>query len=204
MHKKPHFLFIILLLALTSCKEKCDEYLLGNLVYQNPYQGYETLVFIDSSGDSIFFEGRGRHVYTFQNQHPYCSSGEAEDCLFNEVDDKFTFYLHISPTTFHQDARLGITFQDHRYNEYHSFDTRFLFNVPLDKNNLKPGNAFIDSMLVLNKYYYDVFADEAGDDELKSKLDTVFPSMLYYNLTDGIIKIEFDDSTSWELKEIIP
>jgi hypothetical protein len=35
-------------------------------------------------------------------------------------------------------------------------------------------------------------------------VDTIHPSIIYYNIEYGIVKVDFDDGSSWELKEIIP
>lgn len=201
---------VVLLLILSSCKKKCEEYYLGSLIYMNPYNGNEVLKYHNSTGDDIIFIGQGRSTRMNTLQASYsgdvCTSTEFDNCYFEEENNKYKLTISLRPTTDYQSAYLGLNLLDYTFNDYWHYNSRSLFNLPLKMESLKPGQSYFDSLLVLNKYFYNVFADEPELDTSpnKSNNDTVHPSIFYYNTTHGLIKVDFDDGTSWELKEIIP
>ncbi len=55
---------------------------------------------------------------------------------------------------------------------------------------------------------YDVFAATPSpykSIQSKTAKDTIIKhSWLYYNIHGGLIKVDFDDGSTWELKEITP
>ena len=192
-------------LLFSNCKKKCDESLLGDLIYTNPLTGNETIVFYGTNEENIIFKGQGRHTCMYEtNYNNQCCMVETDDCHFDEENKKYKLLIHLSPNTDYQPANLVLFFRDYTYNAYWHYNSRSLFDLPLKVDGLKPGQSYFDSLLVLNRYFYNVFADEPELDTSKSTNDTVHPSMFYYTTSHGIIKIDFDDGSSWELKEIIP
>lgn len=195
-----------MILLFSNCKKKCDEYLLGDLIYSNPLTGNETIVFYGTNEENIIFKGQGRRNYMNKsNENNQCRIVELDDCYFDEENKKYELLIHLSPTTDYQPAYLVLFFYDYTYNKFrHYTSKKSIFEIPLSKENLKPGQLYFDSLLVINQYYSDVFAGETDLDLVKSTKDTIHPSMFYYATSHGIIKIDFDDGSSWELKEIIP
>ncbi len=201
-------LLIFLLFCSYSCKESCTEYFIGGLTIYNPMSGNETLKYSDSTGAEIAFEGNGRNVWmTTSDYSGECYESENDDCIFWDSQGDYRFIIRIRPTTFHTDAYLSVEMSDYTYNDNWHYSSLVIFNLPLDKNNLADDQTFYDSLKVNNKMCYDVYAGTpkiTTIPTLKSiELDTVLPSMLYYNSSSALVKVDFDDGSSWELKEIL-
>ncbi len=208
---------IFLLLALLSvtvfygCRKKeIGKYHLGDLKNQNPFTGYETLIFINSDDDSIVFFGNGRYseiIHTkphtsqeryYENERDLCSFIEKDNNyeitidLQTHLSDISEIYLHFIKTI-HPDSATCTYWN--RFNK-----------LPLSQLPWQVGH-YIDSINVLGKYYCNVYADSSlltyGSGSYscsnQNKVTTLF-----YTVTHGIIKIDFEDSTSWGLKEVIP
>jgi hypothetical protein len=76
--------------------------------------------------------------------------------------------------------------------------------VPLIEN-YENTKLFIDSLNILNKYYYDVIVDSGllyNASYGSSCDDWNKVTCLYYTTNYGFIKLEFEDGSSWELKSI--
>lgn len=206
------FVVILLMILVSSCKKKCNEYLLGSLTNMNPYTGNETLVYYNSNGEDILFLGEGRDVTINtvqpQNSGEECEKTEWDNCYFDEEDELFQLRIKLRPTTDASHAHMFLVIGDYRYNDTRPFDYRVSFNIPLNKNNLNEGQAYYDSLDIQSTTHYDVFTAET---EYYNKygvkqvaMDTIRPSLFYYNSQEGLLKIDFDDGSTWELKEIIP
>jgi hypothetical protein len=202
---------ILLLILVSSCKKKCNEYTLGSLTEMNPYTGNETLVFKKSNGEDIVFRGEGRNITINtvqpQNSGEECEKTEFDDCFFKEEDDLFQLNIKLRPTTYVSQSHMFLVLVDYRYNDLRPFDYRVWFNIPLDKDNIAEGQAYYDSLNIQSTTYYDVFTAET-DYNLKYSvkqiaMDTIRPSLFYYNSQVGLLKMDFDDGSTWELKEIL-
>lgn len=197
-------LLIFTLLTITvfyGCKKEIGEHLLGDLKKQNPYNGSETIVFIDSANsDSIVFLGNGRGSYRIHT--PSSASieryyvNEMDTCCFIEQNNNYRFYIYLA-SRYDEDGLIDISFIDDNCKS-HITSRR----IPLFVTH-----PYIDSLFVNDKYYYKVIVDSsllrqnAGENNCNNG---VLPYSIYYTTTHGIIKIDFEDGTSWELKEIIP
>ena len=79
------------------------------------------------------------------------------------------------------------------------------FILPLNIVNLEEGQGHHDSIVVYGKYYYDVFSDScdyffpSGD----SSNSVNYLTTMFYNTAHGLLKLDFSDGETWELKEII-
>jgi hypothetical protein len=210
---KINYPFILLIFAMVfcfGCKKKCTENKLGDLTQYNPLNGTETVVFVDSSGNEYSFIGEGRRIliYSYDDSFGECYEVEGDNCYHQESDNKYRLRVGLRPFTFHDPAFMFIELADYRYNDRWHYDSRTDFNIPLDKNNLDENQFYFDSIIVNNRYQFDVFAGVPDLDRTpttkETLLDTVHPSMFYYNKQNGLVKVDFDDGTTWELKEIIP
>lgn len=191
-----------------SCKENCTEYLLGNFKNTNPYIGTESLIFYMSNGDSLMFLGQGRRSWMNKNTEYDCRIIEMDDCSFISNEANYGYIISLRPNTNHSDAEIRIIVNDYTYSDRWHYNSRSYFNLPLSSENLNPGQEYFDSLLVLDHYFYDVYASNTILDRTPTRKemmkDTVHPSMIYYNIEYGIVKVDFDDGSTWELKEIIP
>ena len=209
------YLLIILAVLISACKkdkeELVGEFLLGNLVCTNPYNGYETLIYQSTDNDIIRFIGNGRTKVTQKYYTDYYKDRyyiiEVDNCYFLEKNEnyemKITIHSSYSIPHYHLVLRL-FDFQSFEYSYYLSLSS---YTIPLSDQNLKPYQVHLDSLFVLNKYYYHVFVDTtrlSKSNNIVTRNDSIHPTIFYYNKSHGMLKIDFTDSTSWELKEIIP
>ena len=205
------FVVTLLIIVVSSCKKKCIEYSLGSLINMNPYTGNETLVFDNSNGEDVLFLGEGRNVTINtvqpQNSGEECEKTEFDNCYFDEEDELFQLRIKLRPTTNASQAHMFLVIVDYRYNDTRPFDYRVSFNIPLNKDNLKEGQAYYESLDIQGAVYYDVFTAKT---EYYNKfsvkeiaMDTIHPSLICYNIHEGLLKIDFDDGSTWELKKII-
>ena len=202
------------LLGLISCKENCTEYSLGNLIYSNPYSGSETIVFVKTDGDSLVFNGEGRYRSSARTEYTGdCYISEIDYCMFMESEGRYRIFLQLSPTSFHDPARMFLQVSDYTYNERWHYSSMVELLLPFSEENLIEDQLYFDSLMVIDKYYYNVYTSKTGLDRSPTRpptsyippihSDTIHPSILYYTIDYGLIKVDFEDSTSWELKEII-
>lgn len=189
-------------------KKEMGEYLLGDLKNQNPFTGYETLIYINSSGDSIVFNGDGRYSENIHSR-PHSSNdeyyvNEQDLCSFIEQNNKYeltinlqTHLSNISEMYLHFTEVLN--FDDATCTYWTSFDKLPLNQLPFQKG------YYIDSLNVLNYYYYDIYVDSSlltsGSSSYScSNLNQA--TALFYTTTHGIIKIDFEDGDSWGLRNV--
>jgi len=206
---KSYILPIVILLICFGCKKKCTEYKLGELTQYNPLNGTETVMFADSSGNEYSFIGEGRSISTYSSDYMgECYNDEVDDCYFRDSEGDYKIFIRLVSTTFHDPAFIFIELSDYRFSESWHYKSFVKFNLPFDRNNLDDNQFYFDSLLVNNTMQYDVFAGVPELDRTpttkETLLDTVHPSMFYYNKQNGLVKVDFDDGSSWELKEIIP
>lgn len=209
---KPIFrsiLLIFLLFYLSSCKEECSEYLLGDLIIYNPLNGSETLIFIDSDGVEYSFFGNGRRNWLSESEgYEGCEILEMDNTIFSEINENYTIMISVRPSTHYRSVPdIVIYFMDYTYSSSHYLRSHISLDIPLDKNNLGVDQYYYDSLLIHNTVAYDVFAAVPQHGSMSTAkealLDTIHPSLIYYNADYGVVKIDFDDNSSWELKEIL-
>ena len=198
--KSYFILMLCTLLLLSSCKKELGVHLLGDLKNQNPYNGSETIVFIDSAnGDSLVFLGNGRDSYRIHTPSETSIEkyyvNEMDTCCFIEQNNKYRFYIYLA-SRYDEDGLIDISFNNDNCKS-HITSRR----IPLFVTR-----PYIDSLFVHDKYYYKVIVDSSllhqniGESNCNN---SVLPYSIYYTTTHGIIKINFEDSTSWELKSLI-
>lgn len=207
-------LWILVLFFLVVLKTGCDktnlldEYYLGDLIYTNPYQGTEILVFSSSDGMDLSFHGNGRFRelnknYLSVNSNEYYIT-EVDYCSF--IDSINNYSIFISMKTYrHDPPDLWIGFSNNYLDKSNDYNANSWFILPLSVNNLQSGQEYYDSIAIDNKYYYNVFSDScelyfpSGENSDSSQ----FLSKLFYNIDVGLIKFNFSDGIVWELKEIL-
>ena len=206
---------IIVLLAVTvfyGCRKKeIGEYLLGDLKNQNPFDGYETLIFVNNSGDSIVFFGNGRYSEIFHTKpnsdYDRYYVNERDLCSFIEKDNNYEITIDLQ-THLSDISQMDLHFVEtiHLDDATCTYYTTSFNKLPLSHLPWQKGH-YIDSLIVLNRYYYDVYADSSlltqGSGSYNCSSQNKVTTM-FYTTTHGIIKIVFEDSTSWGLKEVIP
>ena len=187
--------FISLLLA-TSCNKVIDEfYLSQEMKMQIPFEGYEQITFKNNIGELEILKASERlsevHEYregNIYNVHKYIE--ESEWITFENDNSKLVIRIYSSKVGNH----LRLTFTTHGKSFVGSFYS------PLNATTLRFDEQYHDSLSVNDIMYYKVFSDSLGYSNPTPELP--HPKRIYYTIDYGVIKIEFTDGTSWELKEI--
>ncbi|MEE4257146.1 MAG: hypothetical protein V2I47_08915 [Bacteroidales bacterium] len=170
--------------------------------------GNETLKYFCSNGAEVTFEGNGRNVWvTTTDYGGECYESENDDCIFWDLQGDYRFIIRIRPITFHTDAHLSVEISDYTYSENWHYSSLVIFTLPLDKNNLADDQTYYDSLKVNGNMFYDVYAGTPKITTIPTiksiEMDTVLPSILYYNSSSALLKVDFNDGSTWELKEIL-
>jgi hypothetical protein len=194
-------------ILLPGCNKEKGEYLLGDLKNQNPYSGDETIIFLDNQGDSIIFYGDGRSSYLFESptsaNKRYYYINERDECNFTEKNKNFRFSINL--TTRNETGALMdilLTKIDNVNNGECSNINNGGYRLPLFEN-YRDTKLFMDSLMVLDKYYYHVIADSGLLAKVSGVCDTWNKvKCLYYTTSEGIIKLEFENGNTWQLKNI--
>lgn len=206
-------LWIIILLILIVFKTGCDktdlidEYYLGDLIYSNPYEGTEILVYKSSDGGEYSFHCQGRSRTTYENLVSVNTNDyyivESDYTTFIDSTNEYRFGILLETSRSRQ-AELGIGLSNYLLEKGDNYTSNSKFYLPLDKNNLKDGQEYYDSININGMYYYQVFSDpcelyfQSGNSSDTSQL----LSIVYYNTAQGLVKLDFTNGVTWELEEI--
>ncbi len=199
--------FTALSIFLFGCKKEIDEFLLGDFKKQNPYIGNETLIFINEIGETIVFDGEGRYSETFRtesesNPKRYYTN-ELDKCVFESRNGDYEFEIVL---TTHKDRAFQMSITIFRIiNQPSHWCYCYSLYYQALQNYYGRQDMYLDSLQVLDKMYYDIMVDSS------LSISTYFPddschrfvSNLFYTINNGIIRLDFDDGSTWELKEIL-
>lgn len=186
---------ILTLLFFTSCSKLTNEYYLTpEMKAQIPFQGFETISFINDSANiiNLIAENRQNKIdETFEciNCKDYYTSEIESIVLKNNL---YSISLTMGA------SKNSAFYIDFKYGE-EGFSCAYT-SLPLAKLTLQNGQMFYDSIVVNNKTYSDVFADTITHTG-KIQSDP-YPTYCYYSTEYGVIKIDFSNETSWELEKI--
>ncbi len=193
------FFIIVLSSVFSSCiKGKLIEeyYFTEEMHTQIPFEGFESLIYINADSVNIELSGGARtNRVTKVTECVNCS-----DYYYFETDyikfrnDSYILNLYMEAT---QIYRFTISFTI----DEKSFISNFYDNLPLSNANLKGEQVFYDSIFVNNTNYYNVFGDTLIHYDGVISIDP-FPVFCYYSTEYGVIKIDFSDNTSWQLEKI--
>ena len=220
MSMKRKIILIVLLTAgiVYGCQKKpkqIGEFLLGSYKVYNPYNGDETLLYKHSVNKSILtFYGDGRYsefVEYAPTNNPTIDYwiNERNLCSFTTEDERYTLRIDLET---HWNTAVEMLL---RYNEQVRIDTFYkkgpTYRLPLSIDFFNPPNIdrfYLDSLQVFSKCYNDVFAKRAPNGGLYPYSQSlqnpeIRPTTFYYTVNEGIIRIDFNDSSYWGLTEII-
>ena len=205
---KRLFILFVLIFFMFSCNKDYEflgEYLLGSLVNTNPYSGTETLVFQSSEGKEVLFLGNGRsrtkhEAVAYRNNYTEDTyEYETDECKFSETNGKYEFKIHMK-SSYDFICTMVILFYPSKSTNYSSCVYSSWYDLPLLKDNLKSDQFYIDSLLVLDKYYYNVIGAKVDN---RYCSNGTLSKYIYYNITHGILKIDLPDNSSLEFKKIM-
>ena len=215
-------LFSVYILIFNSCK-KCVQNNLGTVTFTQtelqivPYTGTETLMFLDSLGDSLTFKGNGRRDYGFQwfqcPQGDCPGAGGEDDCRGNYyfTEENITaFYSNKSyiyrviqlyfsmdqGTTFHQNIKKNFSIEVGFYDKkYWDFDWGYnIDGLKLSTSN--GGNlSFKDSIIVGPKKFYSVYVLE----QISTSSSYANLQYVYYTFKEGVVGFKEQGGKTWYL-----
>lgn len=161
---------------------------------QIPFRGQEMITFIDSNGYNHTLQSEDRFNEIFE--YPECNSWkdysifEREWIIFS--DGLYKLLLKISSGKDLYIFSISYSLNDIGF--------RCTFKPPLSKDNLRDNEIYYDSLILNNKTYYKIFSDTLTHTGM-IEIDP-YPVRCYYSTGYGVVKIDFSDSTSWELDYI--
>jgi hypothetical protein len=201
----PKYLIFILFIGLVifmeiSCDncEPASQFLLTEQQKkQNPFKGFEKIIF--NSGDStIEFNGTGRNnrimEYEFHTSH--CDRSFRE---YDELNFSSTFY----EVYFKMQGQnsFSIFFNDSIRDVF----VESWFYVESDPNKNSGYAELIDTLNIDGTQFFNIYKDTLYQNySMPDFPDSLkHATYLYYSINYGIVKFDFSDGSTWELKEIV-
>lgn len=191
------FSIVVVLFTFTSCFKGnlIEEYYFTEDMYdQIPYEGNEIVTFLDNESDNIVFIGGERiNELHKETQCSNCDYYYTKTSRISFSNDSLSFAVSMEASSIY---RFSIIFVFDKA----PFACSFYRNLPLSNQNLSGSEIYLDSIVLNDQSYYNIF----GDTLLTSKEETpiIFPVFCYYSTEYGVLKIDFSDNTSWELKSV--
>lgn len=190
------FVIILAVLMVTACNKVIDEfYLSQEMRTQIPFEGYEQITFKNDNGGLEILKAGNRINEIFEtkegnifNVYKYIS--EKEWIAFENGSSE----LFIRNSSSKAGNHLRLTFTINGQSFVGSFYS------PLNAETLRFDEQYHDSLLVNDVIYYNVFSDSLGYSITEPDLS--HPKRIYYSTDYGVVRIEFTNGTSWDLKEI--
>jgi hypothetical protein len=205
--KKIFFLLTLItfyILIFNSCKKNCESENLGTFKFTStdlqiiPYQGKDSLIFSDSLGNLITYNGIGRgSVEDYHDQYPNLNNnpnfciGDYFYTESNEIDlfgKNYPFGITIdldmdSGSSFGQNIKkffsLGISYEDIKF--WH-------FGILINFDGLKLIDSNIslkDSLKIGPKTFYSVYVLTQNNDNLKTVFYTISQGVVGFRTNNG-------------------
>jgi hypothetical protein len=191
---------IAVLLLVPGCREDCKSYdilLTQQQKNQIPFEGRERIYFTNGQNE-IALSGTGRHdtiekvyssVYScdYTNEETDFLTFEGEDINLN-LRMRGRDIFNISLDDFSQDFHMLAT-----------------LHTDQSTGELSEYDELIDSLIIKNSLYLNVYKDTVGVSYPINGDDSdsvILATYIYYSTDFGVVKIDFSDSTSWELDHI--
>jgi hypothetical protein len=191
---------LILLLLFTSCRPA----LLGEFLLTDeeksavPFKGTEAVTYLHN--DSIIsLTCDYRKDTTWQGTGGVNTNDfyiwESDKTKF-EGENYTIFYSLQSRWEWISNDFFSVTWHDKVNNLY----ANSYFILPLDTDYLDYSQGYLEQMTVLGTDYHSVFYDSLVADTASPVLTK--PIALFYSKEAGLIRLDFQDGSSWQLKEI--
>jgi hypothetical protein len=207
----PCLIIFCLIISLFSCEKnntpidylKGEYYLTEEQKMLIPYTGHENIVFISNSNDTIVFKGVGLDSKIdkfYPDKSGYYDLVESKSYnYFNNTDSS---YLDLNLGAL---QRPYYSFEISWYKK-NSFNTKINLitfhlenQLEKDTSQLKQNFTYFNSYDSGNGIYNCVFKIDEKYQDINSNRNMKF---LYYNIKNGIIKIEFDNSDFWTILKL--
>jgi hypothetical protein len=195
----PFILSVIILMLTSSCEKECrlthEKLLTEQQKKQIPFKGKEIITF-NSGQNNIELIGTDR-IDTFEKIYP---SGFSCD-YYIEESEFITFES--------EDYKLRLRMTDR--DEFYISVIDFVQNLKMYASmrttpatgELTEYTKFIDSLIINNLMYLNIYKDTIDLSYLfKTRDSEIYATYIYYSTEYGVVRIDFSDSTSWELVHI--
>ncbi len=172
-------------------KDKIDEerLLTDEMKSQNPYHKQDKLYFESNNAKEYILDVsfRTNEIFEYQNGN-YATNYlvELEKTSINSLDTSQQCGFWLEMVGYDRPPRLTLYFDPPS-----KVGMTAYFDLPLNKDRPE----FVDSVYINEKWHYGVYVEE------NAKVDSN-AYRLYYSTELGIIKIDFSDDSTWELKKI--
>jgi len=199
--KKSHTYFVVILLIIMSFS--CNKgrlvgeyYLTNDMKAINPFKGYEILTFENEIGINIVLAAgdRENEINKYNNgintmDYNYC---EYDNIDF--VNENYKLVISMSPCLSSEYVHVGFSYLDGMYSFYSNFEL-------LENDNHA---NYYDSLLINDSWFHKIYYDTMQYSLHKPFPYSThsFPIKSYYSIESGVVKIDFSDSTYWELENI--
>jgi len=180
-------ILVLILFIFTSCKKDSEKNLLGDLRNVNPYVGFDTIRMGSDLENTILFIGQGRTSTTYE------ATSTSDETIFfinekdeiNFISENMEYELLIKMFTANADVKFIYFDLSNQSNDCRSISENI--DLRLFKNP-SSSDYFNDSVLIRNKYYYDVYKFPLHQYNCGNSED--YFDTLYYNTNSGIIKLK--------------
>ena len=190
---------IAVLLLAPGCREDCKSY---------------DILLTQQQKDQIPFEGRERIFFT-NGQNEIALNGTGRHDTIEKV------YSSVYSCDYTNEETVFLTFKGEDYKLHLSMRGRDIFNISLydfsqglhmlaslrtaqSTGELSDYDELIDSLTIHNSVYFKVYKDTLVDisypDDISDSVKRA--TYIYYSTDFGVVKIDFSDSTSWELDHV--
>jgi hypothetical protein len=193
----PLFLLICIIfldIACNQCELALESHLTDQQKNQNPFKGFEKIIY-KTADSTVELTGTGRKnwVEQFSISQFSCDWGERELDEMKFVSNSYEIRYRMSGRN-----ELDWFFNDNT-NEIHLQSVFYIENDPSKNSGYDEfiDSLYVDGGLFLNIYKDHLFSPYDFPDSLNHAVN------LYYSIEYGIVKFDFSDGSTWELKEIV-
>lgn len=198
--------FLTLLLGLLIVFGGCNKdklvgeyYLSDEMKRTVPFDGSETITFIDGE-DTILFNSGRRITYTkttYITDNKYVIE-ENDETSYMSLNKKYVIFISLI-RNYTNSCKMKVGWKEYN-GDITINEGVVVFNIPFSTTSLQSGQWVIDELTIQGVKYHNIFADSTSFHGYEQGPND--PTTFYYTEEAGIIKIDFSDSTSWELDHI--
>jgi hypothetical protein len=193
------FMSAFMFMGFLCCQEKIveEKRLTDIQKAQNPFKGHEKLIFI-TADSTIEFTGTERKNWTeeYDVDEYACEHGLIELDRMEFAGNSFRISLNMQESKYY-----GLTIGDTISDFY------FYTSLDIDKTDGSISNydEYIDRLYINDILCFNIYKDTLHGNHLTIDMpDSIkYPTYLYYSTNYGIVKFDFSDGSTWELKEIV-
>lgn len=201
LHFTTLLVSVITILLVNSCQKDRlvgEYYLTPEMKNQIPFKGNEKIIFSCDSLNNLEMTSTRRNdtiykIYTDSYQSDYIL---CEHDNISIMSEKYSLNISIGTCDFDPP---GVKFN------FAYLDGNYHFQSYFPSLYSDSSRYFLDSLLITGKWIYNIYYDTVAYFHTKPFPDDLpqYPVRSYYSTSFGVVKINFSDGSTWELKEIV-